>query len=72
MTAIKQLLLHTRKWVTDPFGRKELLEKHEEVLGRIRETTAAVSVISQERFPISRMVGHSYERPKRRSAHYGN
>lgn len=66
----KQLLLRAKEWITDPFGRKELLTRHEEVLGRMRETTAIVSTISHERFPIGKMVGSSrHHQVKRRSVH---
>lgn len=70
MNVLKTLLLHTRDWINDPFKRKELLQTHDEVLGRMRETHAAVTIISSERFPIAKMVGSPKPAPRRRDAHH--
>lgn len=54
------IISRLRKWSADPFGRKQLLRKHDNILCQIHEATRDTSIVVERRsqeFPIANMTG---------------
>lgn len=41
-TVLERMKNHVWQWIRDPFGRKKITRKHNQVLGEMRELKAAV------------------------------
>lgn len=59
-------------WIHDPFGRKQIMNRHREVLGEMREVKTLVKTTTtkyetQKSFPIGDMVGSRNLRRKRKT-----
>jgi hypothetical protein len=61
---MNSILAAIKEWIKDPFGRRELTEKHNRILFEMYETRQLAGLTRSQRqaFPIIRMVGDNTAR----------